>query len=288
MNWYSGNNNCKTHYIINDNFYTIINNQSYQDKLSIDDIFIKHLNGNKTVDLLYSGGTDSELVLNVLRRNKINVKPCIIKLSVNDAVINTHDLYYAEKFSRENGIKLYYFNLDLKTFLIDNIHLELIGNYLINQPHVASHFWLIKQLQFPIMGGDWPWVHTHKVQKVLSPIKIDYSYYDQFMLDNNITGIGNMLSHSIESLMYFVSLQLKTNHLNDYIVKHTMYKTIVPEIENRLRSYGWEHIDPKVIQLHKYKIDLLVKNKQKKMNIKWGEQICELLQTPLMENNTYV
>lgn len=288
MQWYSGKNNYKLHYIQENKFYTKIDDKPFQNYLSIDDIFISHLNNVKTIDLMYSGGTDSELVLNVLMRNGIAVKPCIIKLTIDGTIVNTHDLYYAEKFCRNNDIKLYYFNLDLKPFMFNNVYTEYIGDYHINQPHVASHFWLIKQLEFPMMGGDWPWVHTHKVEKVLSPIRIDYSYYDKFMVDHNITGIGNMIGHSIESIMYFINLQTKLNHINDYIVKHNMYTTIVPSIECRFRSYGWEGIDQKVIPTQKAKIDLIIKNKQKEMNIKWGQNICQLLQTSMMENNIYV
>ena len=288
MQWFSGKNNFKLHSIENNQFYTTIVGNNAISNMSIDEILLSHLGSTKSVDLMYSGGTDSELVLEVLGRNKIKVNPCIIKLTVDDVIVNTHDLYYAEKYCKEHNYKLYYFTLDLKPFILENQYLDYIAKYLINQPHVASHFWLIKQLEFPIMGGDWPWVHTHKENKVLSPIRLDYSFYDKFMLDNNINGIGNMLGHSIESLLYFIKLQLSYNHFNDYMVKYMMYKTISPNIEKRFRSYGWEGINQRVIPISKIRTSLILQNKNIKPIINWDQKICEILNTKVTQNDSFI
>jgi len=187
---------------------------------NITDIFNDHLSIRQTkyVEVLYSGGLDSELVLLSCLKNKIPVIAITLIIKVKGLIINTHDLYYAEKFCREHSITHKLVELDADNFFENGNHLPYLTPYYIIEPHVATHLWLIEQCgYFPIIGGDWPWPHTHIPQKVLSPFRLEFSSYERFMTDKGINGIGNMISYSLES-----SYKLIEIHLNNHIPGETI------------------------------------------------------------------
>jgi len=142
----------------------------------------------KFVDVLYSGGLDSELVLTLCLQHKIPVRAVTMRLVVNGYPINTHDLYYSEKFCRSNKVEHILIDLDVERFFESGRHYNYLKPYLITEPHVATHFWLLEQCDgFPILGGEysWPWAS----KPLLSPHRHQYSCYDKFLVDNNIDGI---------------------------------------------------------------------------------------------------
>ena len=251
----------------------------------ITDIFNDHLSNRQTkyVEVLYSGGLDSELVLLSCLKNKIPVIAITLIIKVKGLTINTHDLYYAEKFCREHSITHKLVELDADNFFENGNHLPYLTPYYIIEPHVATHLWLIEQCSyFPIMGGDWPWVQTNKENKVLSPSRLEFSSYERFMKDKGINGIGNMIGYSLESHLH--------NHIGGESVsnfKSRMYQTMYPELEPRLRSYGWEQHKTNSFNLIKYKIELIKQLRPIAPFIKWNNTIKTLLTTQVNINDKF-
>ena len=259
---------------------------------NITDIFNDHLSNRQTkyVEVLYSGGLDSELVLLSCIKNKIPVIAITLVIKIDGMIINTHDLYYAEKFCRENDIIHKLVVLDADKFFQNGEHLAYLSPYYIIEPHVATHLWLIEQCSyFPIMGGDWPWVHTHIENKVLSPSRLEFSSYDRFIKDKGIHGIGNMIGYSLESIYKLIQIHLDNYISGDYTsnFKSRMYRTMYPELEPRIRSYGWEHHKTNSFTLLNYKIELIKQLKLTTPNIKWNSTIKILLNTPANENDKF-
>jgi asparagine synthetase B (glutamine-hydrolysing) len=93
---------------------------------NITDIFNDHLSIRQTkyVEVLYSGGLDSELVLLSCLKNNIPVIAITLVIKIDGLTINTHDLYYAEKFCRENDIIHKLIELDADKFF-ENLTLLL-------------------------------------------------------------------------------------------------------------------------------------------------------------------
>ena len=212
---------------------------------NITDIFNDHLSIRQTkyVEVLYSGGLDSELVLLSCIKNSIPVIAITLVIKIEGLVINTHDLYYAEKFCREHDITHKLVELDADKFFENGDHLSYLSPYYITEPHVATHLWLIEQCScFPIIGGDWPWPQTHIPQKVLSPFRLEFSSYERFMKDKGINGIGNMISYSLESSYKLIEIHLNNNIPGETIsnFKSRMYQVMYPELKPRLKSHGWE------------------------------------------------
>jgi len=292
--WYSGLNNFKKHTLDQyKNFTLELTENEFEPNRNIDAIMLDHLANRqtKTVEVLYSGGLDSELVLSSCIRNNIPVEANTMVIKIHGAILNVVDLYYSEKFCRENNIKQNFFYLDAIDFYEGGQHLEYLLPYNIIEPHVASHFWLLDKCQnFPIIGGDWPWVQAHRKSKVLSPHKIDYCNYDRYMNDNGISGIGNMIGHSIESCFYFIKKHLECYEsgnegpVTSAFLKFKMYGLTEP----RLRSYGWESCPVDLFNKLKYKAELLSKVGKIENNIVWGETIANLIQSEVRQNSSFV
>jgi hypothetical protein len=273
-------------------FTTELLDVPFENGRNITDIFNDHLSNRQTkyVEILYSGGLDSELVLLSCLKNNIPVIAITLVIKIEGLIINTHDLYYAEKFCRENDITHKLVDLDADKFFQNGEHLSYLTPYYIIEPHVATHLWLIEQCSyFPISGGDWPWVQAQKENKVLSPSRLEFSSYERFMEDKGINGIGNMIGYSLESTCKLIQIHLN-NHINGESVsnfKSRMYQTMYPELKPRLRSYGWETHKTKSFNLLNYKIDLIKQLRPSTPFIKWNNTIKTLLNTPVTENDKF-
>ena len=265
---------------------------------NIDDIFRHHISGKqtKTVEVLYSGGLDSECVLISCIHNKIPFKAITMRLMVRKCPIDTHDLYYSEKFCREYGIKQELVDLDVDRFFENGYHHSYLDPYKIIEPHVATQFWLLKQCTgFPIMGGDysWPWTTA----PILSPHRYSYCYYDQYMVDHGIFGIGNMMGHSLESNLFFIKNHLNlitgpvaysTDHTNIPTFKQALLEVLgFGKLTMRLRSYGWENIPQIVIPKGQFQGELYLRHGFTKNSITWGNRVANILGGDIKSNDKF-
>jgi hypothetical protein len=272
-------------------FTTELLDDSFEYGRNITDIFNDHLSNRQTkyVEVLYSGGLDSELVLLSCLKNSIPVIAITLVIKIEGLIINTHDLYYAEKFCREHGITHKLVELDGNGFYQSGKYSDYLTPYYIIEPHVATHLWLIEQCSYyPIMGGDWPWAHNTE-NKVLSPCRLEFSSYERFMTSKGIHGIGNMIGYSLESSCKLIQIHLK-NHIKGEPVsnfKSRMYQTMYPELTPRLRSYGWEHHKTKSFNLLNYKVELIKQLKPTTPYIKWNNTIKTLLNTQANDNDKF-
>ena len=284
LQWSTGLNGYKKNTLDNKHYTTLLTECEFEKGRDIDSIFVDHLANRQTskIELLYSGGADSELVLMSCLRNKIPFEVMTMVIQVKGITLNITDLYYSEKFCRENTIKQNLFYLDAEWLYESGKYLEYLLPYNIIEPHVASHFWLIEQCNnYPIFGGDWPWYQKHK--NVLSPFRLAYSSYERFMHDKSITGIGNMISYSFESSYKFIELQKQYNEDIVPLLKQKMYNLDSP----RIRSYGWEQSLPNIFNINKYKIELLKKLGPQYSKIEWGDQISKLINSNINSNSLF-
>lgn len=245
------------------------------------------------IEILYSGGVDSEMLLLICKKYNIKCTAVTMKIFLDDLLYNTHDLYYAEKFLRENNIEHRYVNIDALDFFKSGKYLDYVLPYNIDEPHVSTHLWLIDQCHdFPVFGGDWPWVHMYKENKVISPYRLSFHMYETYMKDRDINGVGNMLGYNFESLYKLMQLHMqadmyyapkKKNNISAYIKQH-MFKLEEP----RIRSYGWDRGIAKLnFDVDNYKSEILRHIKPTIPKIIWGNKVKQLLNTTLSENETF-
>jgi hypothetical protein len=267
---------------------------------SITDIFNDHLSVRQTkyVEVLYSGGMDSELVLLSCLKNNTPVIAMTLVIKIDGITSNTHDLYYAEKFCREHGITHKLVVFDANKFYENGDHYKYLMPYYIIQPHIASHLWLIEQCSsFPVIGGDWPWIHNNRktTDNVISPFRLPHASYERFMWDKGINGIGNMISYSLDASCNLITAHMDKNTLGESlsVFKTRMYQTIFPDLEPRITSHGWENnLFPEIINttrfnLTPYQRDLINKLNPTAHHVKWNNTIKTLINTSLNENNKF-
>lgn len=287
--WYVGKNNYQHNRYINDSltneYHCSLNDTSIQ-TTNIVDAFHYHLEELQgTCDLLYSGGLDSEFILRFLMSEKIPTNVITMKVTKYGCPLNITDLYYSEKFCRENNLKHYIVELDITKFFDTLDYINFLKPYHIDHFHVASHFWLINQCHnFPIFGGDyrWPWNNL----PIISPIKYAYNCYDLFMKNEGIIGIGNMISYSLDSMLIMIKQHKKLfddakyNQNMIHIFKKDLYESFgLGKFELRPKSYGWESIQKRFLDADKHN-ELLRKvlgTSEVKNTIYWGDMIADII-----------
>lgn len=296
--WYSGINNFRKYTLITKDNVNYFNTELLDVEVptgrSMSEAFCDTINESrlgKAVDLLFSGGIDSEFVLNLCLINNIPVRPITMRLHHNGIVVNTHDLYYSEKFCRERNLKHTIIDLNFKKFFDNGDHLGYLKPYKIIIPHVATHMWLMEQVDdFPVLCGDynWPWTHDHN--RVISPLRNGYSNYDRFMKDNGITGIGHMLNHSLEMNLIAIREHLRlmrgdnenrfdmTDGTEIIFLKNHIYQNLsgVP-LDVRFRSFGWEYIHTRFHDRTTIMANLVKEYGTFKESITWGQKVADVL-----------
>lgn len=293
INWQSGKNGYRKHsFELNTGFKSHTYSTELTDVETTDDTNIHHIfedilsvRQNKTVEVLYSGGLDSECVLVSCLLSNIPVTAITMRLLVKGYPINTHDLYYSEKFCRERGVNHKIVDLNVDNFFINGDHVKYLEYYHIDISHVATHLWLFEQCTgFPVLGGEYSWPQSDICS--ISPHRYAYSCYDRFLTDKNIFGIGNMLSHSIEANIAFIKGNLLTMRTGSYqsstreipLLKQKILSNMgFGDLEIRMRSYGWENIPPEIINKSKYSIESFSKVGVTRSSITWGQKIADAL-----------
>jgi hypothetical protein len=247
------------------------------------------LSNKGKVDILLSGGQDSELLLRTVIALGIPHNVITMKLLVDGCIVNTQDLYYSELYCRENNIKQNIITLDVLDFFESDRYLDYLVPYSIIEPHVATHFWMLEQCNdTPVFAGDYSWSWVNK--PVLSPHRLEYSSYSRFMLDNNINGISSFLNHSLELNMHLI---VRHYHYYDATIepgrfKSNLYSSLgVGEFVPRLRNSGWEGLTSKLFKKNKYKLELIKKLGITPSTIFWGEKIKTLLKSDVNQNHLY-
>lgn len=282
-NWNDGYNNYKNHSIIQ------LPNNLYYYKLTLKeenltcDSWLETINQYlyeiNTIDVLYSGGIDSEFALLTCKKLNKEVNAITMKIINKNVVYNEYELDYSYKFCRTHNIKQKIIDFDIKKFYENGDYVKYIEPYKISKANIASQFWLITQCDnFPIMGGNYFWIKENNLQqRCLSPMSYGSLFHDLYMKDNNIKGIGNLLNYGYNGLYLLLNA-----HLNFYKrdidlgkLKQSIYTTLLNEnLEYRQPKNGFEGYNGKHLHLPFANVE----------SITWGNHICELLNTNIVSN----
>jgi hypothetical protein len=305
--WYSGCDNFIKHTItdINDGIHARehhleIQDVDYDPNLTLAEVFNDNLSSRatKTVEVLFSGGLDSEATIRACNMNGIPVRALTMDIRLHGLSINTHDLYYAEKYCRENAIKQKIITLDATKFFENGEHIKYLEPYHIVEPHVATHFWLFEQaLGYPVIGGDWPWLQ-HYPKRQLSPWRLNFVSYDKFLEDKSIDGIGNMIGRSLSSCYKMVQEHYNITKQNKYFLdpihvnhfKKELYNNLGIAIkEPRFRNYGWEilYAFPDLFNMNQIKSDLENRFGLTKNVITWNKVLAQAAEMLPGTNDTF-
>jgi hypothetical protein len=254
---------------------------------AINDILSKRQ--TKFVEILFSGGLDSECAMNMCLANNIPVRAVTMKLHINGIVVNTQDLYYSEKYCRENHVEQKIIDLNIATFFENGDFASYLDPYRMTVPHAATHFWLLEQCTgYPVLGGDynWPWAGTG--HHALSPARHSISCYSRFMEDKGIDGVGHLMNATLETNLMLIREHVRLiendtvgaygpDHRVIYLKKHIYENLGSKPLDPRMRSFGWESIDSKMFNRLHYRQIQLDKFGDCKLSMAWGHKVAEVI-----------
>ena len=100
--------------------------------------------------LLYSGGVDSEYILNLFLELKIKIQPVIIKLNPN---YNDHDVKYAFDFCESKKLKPIIVDLDFDKFVKSGEILEIAKSIKCAAYQLPSTFKIMSEINGTIITG---------------------------------------------------------------------------------------------------------------------------------------
>jgi hypothetical protein len=297
--WYSGIDNYRKHTLTfgqDSNTFTLeLLDVESRNVNTIHDAFEMHLDGaNLPVEVLYSGGADSECIIKVCLDRNIPVKAVTLRLLMSGGVINARDLYYAEKFCREHGVQHTIVDLNTDTFYNNGDHIPYMDSYRFLRLPTASILWLVEQCSsFPVIGGDYTWPQINIGRNAYSPHRHEHMCFDQYMRDKGITGIGNMISHSMDSNIMFINEHLKT-YSDDPFYKHTLFNNLGIPLEKRFRSFGWETVLHELVGNCRMPVDwmgiqqdLTKQHGMMSSVIKWDKKFADVIDSEAGENDSY-
>lgn len=291
LEWTSGLNSYRKHTLEfgPENTFTLELQDSLEDFNNIEDCFLNSLQSAEgAVEVLYSGGLDSEFVIAVCREYNIPVVAITMRLMLFGAPINTHDLYYAEKFCREYEVPHKTFDLDIQKFLENGDHIKYVEPYRIANVASATIMHLIDQCHnFPVYGGDYTWPLLNVGLKSYSPHRHSFNCYDHYIQTKG-NGIGNMLSHSMTA-----NKMLVTEHCKVYedtsTFKYKIFENLGYRLEPRHRRHGWENIltHKSMFEIDKFSSDLTDRYGVTKSIIRWNQELGSIIGSNAGENFDY-
>jgi hypothetical protein len=286
--WYVGDRDYQKMSFVSDtpsNHFTLeILDTEEQSFNSIHDIFANHLtNALLPVEVLYSGGLDSECVIVSCLLQKIPVIAVTLRMLLNDCPLNLIDLYYAEKFCRTHNVRQVIVDLHLDRFIDSGDYIPYMEKYQINNLGIVSLHWLIEQCHsFPVLGGDysWPLLNIGKLQ--YSPKSYSNYTVELFMRDNNIPGISNFIGHSIESNNWFLREHIRMHDIQrseDHFKANMIENLGFGKLEPRMKSNGWEllYYRKHLLNIQKTKTDFYQNCRDTKSTIKWNQNLADLI-----------
>lgn len=154
--------------------------------------------------LMYSGGVDSEYILNLFVSLGIDIIPVIIKLN---PYYNDHDVKYAFDFCESKNLKPVVIDLDFNNFVESGRIVDIAEEFKIAAYQLPSTFACLDQLDGTIVMGSHGPPHMFLDQSTntwcvdeIEPLHTVLKYFEK----NNINGCPYFLVHTPEQYLSFL------------------------------------------------------------------------------------
>jgi hypothetical protein len=205
----------------------------------------------KDLVVMFSGGTDSEIVLRSFLKIGIVPRCCFINF-IGD--YNIEDKIVAQQICHELNVELEILDFDVIEFYCSGEAHEFAGNIQCRQIAYLSIYNNIKKLQAPsIMGGEMllrrhtdltgsKWYYTIRENEDGSAMRFTIKY--------NIPLVNEWFSYTPEMIGYYLDhpgiQQLITNRFNYKLSsvssKNAILKLLMPEIVDKVKTHGYEKL----------------------------------------------
>ena len=209
-------------------------------------------NKQGTLYIMYSGGADSEYVLNVFLELGLDVTPVIIQLNPG---YNEFDVKYAFEFCESKGITPVVVDLDFNTFVTSGLINDIADKFKISTYQLPTTFHVVSQLDGTIVMGSHSVPHITKKENgwYLNEYEPIWTALDYFTA-NSIYGCPFFLVQTSEMYYGLLNHPLMHDLANDRIPGKLGNNSSKIQIFNSISEYrynikqrpkytGFEHIE---------------------------------------------
>jgi len=224
---------------------------------------------DRPIYLMYSGGMDSEYILDIFLSLKIPITPVIVKLSN----YNTYDVEFANKYCQSKSINPIIIDIDFDHFVTSGKFLEIATDIECPVYQYPSIFYAAEKLDGIILkGSDEP--HFAKVNNewVFDEMERIYTV-SRWYEKRNIEGTPAFLNWTAETLLSFMNdpaiIALFNNRWPSRMGTNFLKPTIwsrVSQLAHRDKKDGFENIrqspifqHPDIQLIHSDPMDVSVK-----------------------------
>lgn len=101
------------------------------------------------IEVLFSGGVDSEVTMLSFLAAKVPITAAIMRFNAD---LNRHDIQYALRFCYAHGVPYRLYDIDIRQFLNERL-LDYAIPTRCNAPMLAATMWLVDQIEgYPVLG----------------------------------------------------------------------------------------------------------------------------------------
>ncbi len=209
--------------------------------------------------VMYSGGVDSEYILNLFLTLGIEVIPVIVQLKPN---YNFHDIKYAFDFCESKKLRPLVIDVDFDHFVKSGKIIDMAEEYQIGAYQFPSTFSVLEKLDGTIvMGNHGPPHMTKDCETGLWYVDEIEPYFTvlKFFEKNNLTGAPFFLVHTPEQYLSFlqdpVMVALSKNQFKGKQGNNSVKRIVYNRVGNfnqvlRKKYTGYENIESSEIFNH--------------------------------------
>lgn len=174
------------------------------------------------IKLCLSGGIDSECMAYAFLKAKVPFEAVFLKFNAN---LNDFDIKTNVEFCQQNNIPYRFIDMDIIDFFDRGESLEISKKYECQSPQLATHLWLLDQIDgLPILAGN-PiapiWKSEHWYYLGL-PGELHSVYFKYFLLQNR-PGIPFFFLYSPELISSFFKTPIMKNYTQQKVLIESDY-----------------------------------------------------------------
>jgi hypothetical protein len=205
----------------------------------------------KDITVMFSGGTDSEIVLRAFKKIGVTPRAVFVKFK-ND--YNIADLYMAEKIARDMRIKIEVVEFDVKDFYHSGQAWDFAGEIQCRQMAYLTVYHHIRKLQMPaVMGGEMllkrhvertgsRWYYCIRENEDGSAMRFSLKY--------NIPLVNEWFSYTPEMMAYYLEhpkikwlITERYNYkMGSVSSKNSILHQYMPELLEKRKTHGYERL----------------------------------------------
>jgi len=207
---------------------------------------IKKNNPDELLNVCFSGGLDSEVVIESFNAAKIPIVITILRLKDD---LNKHDIDYAINYCKENNLTYTLFELDFDWYMRSGNLKKYADLYRTTSFVTICLMWFMDRIPgLPIIGaGDFFHKLEHHNNKLYIREFENRLLIQSYLIRKSKKGIALFFKYNPENILSYLSMPIVKNMYENKSTpsdhtKHDFYKEFFPGILNRPKYHGLEKV----------------------------------------------